>query len=120
MKVSLSINGHDISEYIIESGISVKTVRKNEKSVITLDGVEHKTWDQKRQIDVELLSMPDNEFQTISGYLATNPATVVYGNLETGTTITGSYYINDFSYTAKKAVGAITVVSGGSFSLEER
>lgn len=120
MKVSLTINGLNFGPYIAESGIQTSSILRNEKSIVTMDGVLHKTGIKKNKIQVSLLDMPDDEFHTLGTYLATNPATVSYTDLDSAETSSGQYYISDFSYTAKKAVGTLTVVTGGSFTLEEK
>lgn len=122
MRVSLIINGHETGDYITEGGISFGKEERVTKELVTQNGTKYQKKITKRTMSISLLDdMYDSAFQTLCSWFATNPATVSYSNLETGTTLTGTFYISEPSYTAKKAVAnSITLITGGSFDLTEQ
>lgn len=122
MRVSLIINGHEVGDYIAEGGISFDQEERYSKELTTMNGTKYQKKIYKRTISVTLLdNLYDGSFQTLCGWFSTNPAAVTYSNLETGLAVTGTFYISEPKYNAKKALtDTITLVSGGSFDLTEQ
>ena len=94
MRYSLIINGYEFGGYIPEDGIKVSKTLRNEKTVITLDGVKT--------------------------YLSKNPADVSLTDFYEGQTVTSQFYVSNITYGVKKAYGTISRLSSPSFDLEER
>ena len=122
MQYSLIINGQQFREYIKESGISEKTIQRNEKEVITWDGTSHYISIEKKSYDISLMKMSDIEWKILYGYLKLRiPALVTYSNVDTGTTVTNAeFYVKDISKDLDKTLGVETYISGISFTLEEK
>lgn len=120
MRYSLIINGYEFGGYIPEDGIKVSKTPRNEKTVITLDGVKHTKSREKTQLSVELLDMPDSTFTFLKTYLSKNPADVSLTDFYEGQIITSQFYVSNVTYGVKKAYGTISRLSSPSFDLEER
>jgi len=119
MKASLRINNHETGDYIAEGGISFGKEERVIKELVAQDGTKYQKKITKRTISVNLLdNMYDSSFQTFCSYLSPNPANVSYINLETGTRVSGTFYISDPSYSAKKTLANnITLLTGISLAI---
>lgn len=121
MKASLVINGFSIGPYIKQDGIKFSKVQRNSKQVTTWDGTLYEFGVSKNKFDVNLMSMPDSEWQTICGYLyLRQPALVTYSDLDANVSYQGYFYVKDVTKTAHKAYGTTTEISNPSFTLEEK
>ena len=120
MRAVLEINGFDIIPYVAEDGIEYSTVKRASRSVVTLDGRDHRTAIKKNSLNVTLLSMSDDQFAFIVDAIdRAEPAIVNYtdkrGGLHTGI----EFYVEPPTATAKQTISSITYLSGISLSMEE-
>lgn len=120
MRISLLTNGHQICDYIAEDGVDVSTVTRVEKSITTLDGTLHTKGVDKFQINLTCLDMSDSQWQTLCSYLSPSPIQISYTNLDTGESLTSTFYVKDKIRKAKKTIGQLTYLTGLSFTLEEK
>lgn len=120
MRYSLIINGYEFGGYIPEDGVDVGKTQRNERSVITLDGVKHVKAREKTQMSVKLFDMPDSTFTFLKSYLSASPADVIFTDFNEGQTVSSKFYVSNIKYGVKKAYGTISRLSSPSFELEER
>ena len=116
MQAILKINGIDFSHWIKEDGLQYGESYRQEREVVTLDGIMHRNRIKKMTISVELVELRDKTLQMLKGALL-DLSEVEATNTE-GVSITGSFYITDFSTSAKTVRGGNTYYSGTSFELE--
>lgn len=112
------INGVDFAPYIRENGVQQSDVLRNERRVITLDGVLHMSSVAKRKIAVQMVEMRDevlcNLFSVLSGLV-----TVEYTDFENGDVIK-NFYVTSRSVGVRTVKGGNTYWRNASFVLEER
>lgn len=121
MRIPLTINGVDFTQWIAEDGIAISPIERIRKSVVVLSGTEHRTTIEKDKIDVILLDLPDDEYKkAVNAIKASYPAVVTYGNQAGQIRSSVLFYPTSPSAKAKKVVGNTTYWSGISFSLEEK
>ena len=120
MRYSLVINGYEFGRYIPENGVAVSRVPRNEKSVVTMDGVRHSKRIEKRHFDVTLYDMPDSIFVYLRTKLSPNPATVHFTDFDENRAIDSTFYVDDFKYSVKQSIGDASRLSGVTLSLEEK
>ena len=121
MRASLVINGTEFGHYIPEDGLSFSTDRRNERTVVTLDGTKWMTYKEKINISATLLDMPDDIYKTLmTAIKMANPASISVSNFDTGETATGYYYITDHPYTVNQSIGTLTYLNSLSLTLEEK
>ena len=119
MQIILSVNGVDIHPWCEQDGIEQSTILRQAREIVTLDGTKYSTWVSKREIQVKCVEMRDSTLSTLMAALGTNPATVVYTDIDKGAR-TAIFYITDVSAAAKVVDGGNTYYSGFGFTLEER
>lgn len=121
MRVVLTINEVDFTPWIAENGLKYSPVERTKRSVITLDGTEHRKTIEKRQIDVTLLDMPDEELIQVEAALSyANPALVDYTD-KNGVLYTGvQFYTTNPLAETKKVIGNTTYWENISFSMEQK
>lgn len=120
MRYSLIINGYEFGRYIPEGGVSITHVSRNEKSVVTMDGVRHTKKIEKRNFNVSLFDMPDNIFLYLCTFFYPNPALVQFTDFEQGIAIESLFYIDDPKHGVKRSIGDSSRIAGISFTLEEK
>ena len=118
MQAKLIINGVNFAQWIKSDGMTQSDIRRNSKSLVTLDGVEHRTGIVKRAISVELVTMRDDTLSFLSAAL-TSPAAVQYTDRD-GYDRTSTFYVSDPVSTAKMIRRGVTYWDGIGFTLEER
>lgn len=121
MQLNLDINGVDFKPWLAENGLKYSFVERARTSVITIDGVDHRKVIRKRQIDVTLYDLPDEELiQVENAIAAQSPAMVNYTD-KNGTEKTGVLcYVSDPETVAKSVVAGTTYWGEITFSIEER
>lgn len=119
MQITLSVNGVAFHPWCEEDGIEQSVVMRQTRAIVTLDGTLYQNWVAKRAISVKCVEVRDSTLSTLIAALQTNPATVVYDDIERGNT-TSIFYITDVATAAKKVDGGNTYYSGFGFTLEER
>lgn len=120
MRISLVTNGHQICDYIASDGVDISTISRCEKSIITLDGTLYTQSVDKTQFNITCLDMSDSQWQTLCSWLTPSPISMTYTNLDTGTSVSGYFYVKDKKKKAKKTIGTMTYLTGLSFTLEEK
>lgn len=118
MRYQLSINGKDIGEVVKADGVSISSVSRNSKSVITMDGTLYSKEIIKTSIDVELLDMSDAQLYEYTSYFGNRLASITFVDAANNRTVTGQGYVKDLSYQVKKTLGTITYLTDISFSIE--
>lgn len=118
MQAKLILNGTDISGYLAESGIAQSPIYRQESSIVTMDGIEHRSNIQKVQLDVEFARMRAENAYAIAD-LITQPSTVTYLDLD-GTEKTKTFWVEGPEMTQERYESGITWVEGGSMTLVER
>lgn len=118
MKAKLIINGVDISGYLAEGGIAQSPIYRQENSIVTMDGIEHRSNIQKVQLDVEFARMRAESAYSIAGII-TQPSNVTYLDLD-GSEKTKAMWVEGPEMTQEKYESGITWVEGGSMTLVER
>lgn len=112
-----TINGVDFAPWIKEGGVQQTDLIRNQRSVVTMDGVLHTGGVVKRQITTQLLELRDVTAKTLLAAL-TNPATVTYTDEARGD-VTGTFWITARTGTAYQVAGGITWWSNVSYTMEE-
>ena len=121
MRASLVINGTEFGDYIEEDGLDFSIDKRNERTIITLDGTKWMTYKEKINVSAKLLDMPDDVYKTLMTTIKiANPANVSISNFDTGETATGYYYITDHPYTVNQSIGTLTYLNSLSLTLEEK
>lgn len=118
MQLTLTINGVDFTPYIKEGGVTQSRVSRAARSVVTMDGTEHRTEIFKRKISVALVTVRDGTLARLSDALV-SPATVELTD-PSGELIVRRCYVSGPSVTAKTVTGGNTYYSGVSFELTEQ
>lgn len=118
MQAKLILNGTDISGYLAESGIAQSPIYRQGSSVVTMDGIEHRSNIRKVQLDVEFARMRAENAYAIAD-LITQPSTVTYLDLD-GTEKTKTFWVEGPEMTQERYESGITWVEGGSMTLVER
>lgn len=120
MRVMLTINGVDFTPWVEEDGITQDYVERQTRSVVTLDGTEHRKCIKKRSMNVTLLDLPDYALSAAEQALTTTPGSVDYTDKRLGNRYGILFHISGESAGAKKVIGDTTYWSGISFTLEEK
>lgn len=118
MRAKLIINGEDFTPWVKEGGLTQGEITRQQRRVVTLDGIEYRTEIAKREISVSLTQMRDGTWKRLLAALAKRPATVTYLDDRFGET-TRRFYVSSPSAETKRVIGGVTCYSGGSFTLEE-
>ena len=118
MIAKLILNGTDISRYLAQSGISQSPVYRQERSVVTLDGMEYRTSIPKVRLDVEFTRLRASQLYNIIG-LVSQPSTVTYLDQD-GQEKTKTFWVEGPETTQEVVISGITYVEGGSMTLVER
>ena len=112
------INGVDFTPYIKENGVQQSDAIRNERRVVTLDGVLFMDSVAKRRITVQLLELRDdtlkNLFSTLSGLVS-----VEYTDCAMGDT-TKNFYVTARSVGVRTVKGGNTYWRNASFTMEEK
>ena len=123
MRAQLVINGVDFADWLAEDGIQYSSVDRLRRSVVTLDGTEHRAMINKLKMDVTLMDLPGDELAKVEAafsYPNPNPALVNYTD-KSGISHTGApFYSSGVTAGARRVIGNTTYWSGITFSLEER
>lgn len=118
MEAKLKINGVDFIPWVKEGGIQQTDIKRQSRSVVTLDGTLYQTEVIKRGISVNLVEMRDATLFRLTDAL-TNPAVAEYTD-KNGGTLEKTFYISGPHVTEKTIMGGNTYLNGISFSMEER
>ena len=119
MRAKLIINGVDFSPWVLEEGIEQYEIPRQERSVVGLDGVEHRTAIPKRGLSVSLTRMSDTTWRRLLGALAVRPAEVEYLDDAMGEA-RKLFYVSSPAAATRQVRGNSTYYGGGSFALEEK
>lgn len=118
MQAKLSTGDRDLAPYIAEGGISYREVVRQSRSIVTLDGTEHRARIVKQGLSITLVEMREATLQRLLEGVA-SPANWTYSD-QYGTIHTRSFYMTGPSCSARTVRGGNTYLSGVSFELEER
>lgn len=118
MQGKWSIDGFDLSPYLLEGGVAYgKSVRAS-RDIVTMSGVLHRKEVRKRTISLSLVTVSDS---TLKKLAAAIPARgVLEYPEENGTQSSGTFYFSALQYTAKVVRGGNTYYSGLTLDAEER
>lgn len=120
MRFQLTVNGLDISSYIKEGGVDISYVTRNERNVVTMDGVRHYAAREKLRMSVSLLdNMFDSDYNDVAEVLKTSPAAISYTDFDSEATISGNFYVFDRKHRPFRSFAGITLINDGGFVLEE-
>lgn len=119
MRAKLIINGVDFTPWVLEEGLEQYEILRQERSVVTLDGVDYRSSSVKRGMSVSLTRMKDDTWRRLLGALRTRPARVEYVDDLHGE-MQKLFYVSGPTATTRAVRGNTTYYGGGSFSLEEK
>ena len=77
MLPKLIINGADFTGLLARNGLVQKDIFRQSRTIVTLDGVEHRTQIQKRQLDVSLVKTRLERLLELTAVI-TQPSAVTY------------------------------------------
>ena len=121
MRVQLKINNVDFTQWLAEGGLNFSPIERVKRSVITMDGTDHRASISKQKLDLQFMDMPDSELTLLERALElANPALVDYTD-KRGIEHTGvPFYFSGVTAGAKKVIGNTTYWTELSLSLEEK
>lgn len=119
MRAFLIINGVDFSPYLLSEGLCQTEILRQEREVVGLDGVSHRTETVKRGISVGLAELRDDTWYRLIEALRVRPATVRYLDDRLGN-VAKRFYVTGPAAAAQTVRGGHTYFTGGSFTLEEK
>lgn len=119
MRAKLIINGVDFTPWVLEEGLEQYEILRQERSVVTLDGVDYRSSAVKRGMSVSLTRMKDDTWHRLLGALRTRPVRVEYVDDLHGE-MQKLFYVSGPTATTRAVRGNTTYYGGGSFSLEEK
>lgn len=118
MLAKLEINGVDFSGLVAREGIKQSEVSRQAKTIVTLNGIEHRKSITKRRLDVAMVEMRESRLIELTDAL-TQPCVVTYLDNRMGET-TKTFWVEGMTNVQKVVEGRVTYISGVSFSLVER
>ena len=118
MQAKLTINGVDITPFIVEGGIVQTDVERQSVQVVTLNGNLHRRCVKRRVIDVSLRVLRDAAIARVFAAVNHDTVSVTYTDRDSGSDRTGTFYVMNRSAGIKVVKGGNTYWSGGSFRLE--
>lgn len=120
MRFQLIINDLDITSYIKEGGVDISYVTRNERNVVTMDGVRHYAAREKLKLSISLLDrLYDSAYNDVATELQSGPVSISYTEFDSGATITGSFYVFDRKHKPFKSFAGHTLINDSGFTLEE-
>ena len=119
MRAKLIINCVDFTPWVLEEGLEQYEILRQERSVVTLDGVDYRSSSVKRGMSVSLTRMKDDTWRRLLSALEVRPVQAQYADDRLGV-CTKLFYVSGPSAAAKTVRGGHTYFSGGSFELEEK
>lgn len=121
MRFQLIINNLDITPYIKEGGVDVSYVSRNERNLVTMDGVRHYVSREKLRLSISLLDrLYDSAYHDVANVLVNNPVDVSYFDFDSGQTVTGYFYVFDKKHKPLKTFANISLINDGGFTLEQK
>lgn len=114
----LLINGVDFTGLLAKNGLIQRDVFRQSRSIITLDGVEHRAQIQKRQLDVSFVRTRLERLMDLTAAL-TQPSEVTYIDRKLGE-VTRSFWVEGLSSQDRVVEAGVDYVDGISFTLVER
>lgn len=118
MLPKLIINGKDFTGLIAREGLVQTDIVRQSRTIVTLDGVEHRAGITKRQIDVTLTTMRLSRFVELVEAI-TQPSSVTYFDRVLGE-ITKTFWVDGLSDADQKVDAGEAFVDQVTFSLVER
>ncbi len=118
MLPKLLINGVDFTGLLAKNGLIQRDVFRQSRSIITLDGVEHRAQIQKRQLDVSFVRTRLERLMDLTAAL-TQPSEVTYIDRKLGE-VTRSFWVEGLSSQDRVVEAGVDYVDGISFTLVER
>ena len=110
MLPKLIINGTDFTGLLARDGLVQKDIFRQSRTIVTLDGVEHRTQIQKRQLDVSLVKTRLERLMDLA---------VTYIDRRLGE-VTRSFWVEGLSSQDNMVDAGVDYVDGISFTLIER
>lgn len=111
------LNNLNVSGILKAEGLTQDEVYRQEREVVTLDGVSHYVSIPKRTLSLEFVPITDESWWKICQAIKKRPVMVQYYDEDTGEA--AKYFIvRGKSSTARKVIGNTTTV-GPSLTLEE-
>lgn len=118
MLPKLIINGTDFTSYVAQEGLVQTDIVRQSRTIVTLDGVEHRAGSIKRQIDVTLITMRLSRLVELMSAI-TQPSSVTYYDRDFGE-VTGTFWVEGLTHADKKVDAGEAFVDRVTFSLIER
>lgn len=118
MQAKLTINGVDFTPFIREGGIVQTDVERQLTQVVTLDGTLWRRSKRVRGIRVNLRTLRDSFYHTVSAALDQDLVSVSYTDRDTGQTVAGNFYVLERTAAVKQVAGGNTFWHNASFYLE--
>lgn len=117
MQAKVVINSVDFSGLVAREGITQTEIRRQSRTVVTLDGTEQRTYIPKRQFNISFLEMPEARLQQLAAAI-TQPSTVEILDRELGL-ITRSFWVEGLTNVNKIVEGDTTYMNGVSLTMVE-
>lgn len=117
MQAKVVINNVDFSGLVAREGITQIEIRRQSRTVVTLDGTEQRTYISKRQFNISFLEMPETRLQQLAAAI-TQPSTVEILDRELGL-ITRSFWVEGLTNVNKIVEGDTTYMNGVSLTIVE-
>ncbi len=118
MLPKLIINGADFTGLLARDGLVQKDIFRQSRTIVTLDGVEHRTQIIKRQLDVTLVKTRLERLMDLTAAI-TQPSSVTYIDRRLGE-MTGTFWVEGLSSQDNVVDAGVDYVDGISFTLIER
>lgn len=118
MQGKWSIEGFDLSPWLIEGGVSYSQDARQSREVVTLAGTLHRKEVRKRRLSLSLVTMSDGTLRQLMEHIPQR------GSMEyldaNGQQSTRTFYFTAPQYSAKTVRGGVTYYSGLTLEAEER
>lgn len=118
MEAKLTINGEDFAPWLKEGGLRQTEVIRKGRSIVTLDGTDHRAGIVKRHISASLVELRDETWYRLLAALQDRPAQVGYLDDSAGET-QRLFHVSNPVASAKTVRGGHTYFSGATLELEE-
>ena len=117
MLPKLIINGQDFTGLLARDGLVQRDIYRQSRSVVTLDGVEHRTQIKKRGLDASFVRTRSDRLMALAAAL-TQPSTINYIDRDLGD-VTKTFWFEDFSSQDSVVEAGVDYVDGISVSFVE-
>ena len=118
MLTTLIINQVDFTPWILPGGLVQTEIWRCGKSLVSMDGTEHRAGVKKRGLQVRLVTLRDDVLHSLHAAL-TSPCAVTWTDLD-GTERSAQFYVSGITAAGKLMRAGVTWWDGFGFTLEQR